>query len=93
MLFASWQFLFCLSGFKSREQERRHGPVKHVKGKIFEMRIVIGISGRYYGVYGVKGGGGAHFMILLPPAGAKEKQDLRLDFKDFPTHMLGQLEG
>ena len=70
--------LFRLSGFKSREQERRHGPVKHVKGKIFQRRIVIGISGRYYGVYGGEGGGGgAHFMILLPPAGAKEKQDLR----------------
>ena len=51
--------------------------MKHVKGKIFQRSIVIGISGRYYGVYGVKGGGGAHFMILLPPAGAKEKQDLR----------------
>ena len=68
--------LFRLSGFKSREQERRHGPVKHVKGKIFQRRIVIGISGRYYGVYVGEGVGGAHFMIL-PPAGAKEKQDLR----------------
>ena len=51
--------------------------MKHVKGKIFQRRIVIGISGRYYGVYVGEGGGGAHFMILLPPAGAKEKQDLR----------------
>ena len=52
--------------------------MKYVKGKIFQIRIVIGISGRYYGVYvGEGGGGGAHFMILLQPAGAKEKQDLR----------------
>ena len=57
--------------------------MKHVKGKIFQIRIVIGISGRYYGVYGGEGGGGC--SLYDPAATCRCKGEARsaLRFQGF----------